>query len=66
MGDFNEVFDVNERLGLKEKSDARLAKFREAIEKTILLEMQTRHGLFTWSNGLIGNRRSDYKLCHCQ
>lgn len=49
-------------LGPRDSSNLRVAKFRNVIEGISLIEMATQGGMFTWTNGLVGNIRCISKL----
>lgn len=61
MGDFNEV-QINEWRGPGIHFDVGPSDFHLMMDKTNLLEMQSRGGSFTWSNGVVGLSRGESKI----
>lgn len=59
LGNFNEVLYVGERVVPGEYSDIGPSEFRGILEQIELLEMETKEGFFTWTNGVVGQARQE-------
>ena len=54
FGDFNEILNLNKKLGGLDKSAEAIREFREAIRDCNLFDLGSRGYSFTWSNKQFG------------
>ncbi|XP_074282427.1 uncharacterized protein LOC141606944 [Silene latifolia] len=51
FGDFNEIISLNEKEGGKDRREAQMDAFREALDDCALLDLGYRGSIFTWKRG---------------
>lgn len=62
FGDFNEILNLNKKLGGLDKSAEAIREFREAIRDCNLFDLGSRGYSFTWSNKQFGPQLIQEKL----
>lgn len=62
FGNFNEILNLNEKIGGLDKSVEAIEKFREAIRDCKLVDLGSRGYPFTWSNRQFGPQLIEEKL----
>ncbi|KAH9695348.1 putative reverse transcriptase/RNA-dependent DNA polymerase [Citrus sinensis] len=62
FGDFNEIFNLNEKVGGKERNPSRVHEFRQAVRDCRLLDLGLKGYPFTWSNRRFGPQMIEERL----
>lgn len=62
FGDFNEVLNLNEKIGGKDKRVCMVNDFREALRDCDLIDLGNTRYPFTWSNRRFGSNIIEEKL----
>ena len=62
FGDFNEIFNLNEKVGGKERNPSRVHEFRQAVRDCRLLDLGLKGYPFTWSNRRFGPQLIEERL----
>jgi exonuclease III len=61
-GDFNIILTLEEKCGGLKRLDQDSGRFKTLIEQLNLVDMETRNGIFTWSNRRTGNQHVACRL----